>query len=108
MKSEELKALKKLRADLMLQVNALDSAIAACERMNFADDVVTAVVEETKPVQKGRTRNTTFESSIDLTQLNAPEAPWTCPKCGAFNPAGSSTCMECKAKKPARKGIRKD
>ena len=67
MKSEELKALKKLRADLMLQVNALDSAISLLEQVTGeATSDKEPEMEMTSKRIRGKTKNTTFESTIDL------------------------------------------
>lgn len=113
---EVVNQLKQLKADLQLRTEALDRAIEALH--GIASDLTTAeptpterlveTLADTQKVEpitpyKGKTKSTTFESAIDLNQFNVPEGPWTC-KCGTLNPAGSSTCMECKKKRP--KGIR--
>ena len=70
MKSEELKALKKLRADLMLQVNALDSAISLLEQVT-GEATSDKELEMEMPSKRirGKTKNTTFESTIDLSKI---------------------------------------
>lgn len=109
--TEKLNALKQLRSQLQLQINALDSAIEMLSQLatDDCDDIFVASspkqpeLNEFETPHKGKTRNTKFESAIDITQFNVPESPWTC-TCGTLNPAGSKTCMECKKKRPA--GIR--
>lgn len=109
--TEKLNALKQLRTQLQLQINALDSAIEMFSQLadDRDDDFVATSPQRQEPINefetpyKGKAKNTKFESAIDITQFNVPEGPWTC-KCGTLNPAGTTTCMECKKKRP--KGIR--
>ena len=102
-----VEVLKTMRAELMQRINALDSAISVLEQIHNDVGDQLKVEETPEPkMHKGKVGKMQFESAIDLTKLSAPDSPWTCKKCGAFNPAGQKTCLECKTKRPS--GIRTD
>lgn len=62
--------LKQMRAELQQRISALDSVIQILEQINFGTNSVETEIEEDVPkTKKKKTKNTSFESSIDLTKI---------------------------------------
>lgn len=62
--------LKQMRAELQQRISALDSVIQILEQINFGTNSAETEIEEDVPkTKKKKTKNTSFESSIDLTKI---------------------------------------
>lgn len=62
--------LKQMRAELQQRISALDSTIQILEQINFGTNSAETEIEEYVPkTKKKKTKNTSFESSIDLTKI---------------------------------------
>lgn len=64
--------LKQMRAELQQRISALDSVIQILEQINFGTNSAETEIEIEEDVpktKKKKTKNTSFESSIDLTKI---------------------------------------
>lgn len=104
---EAIEILKQMKLELQDKIEALDKSIRLLSGnttvLTFDPIVAEDEPEETKECETpvfGKTKNTKFEMSVDLSDLHEPLSPWNCHKCDTYNPSTATVCLKCKAPRP--------